>query len=157
MIYAVIGVGPRSGTSFVMHKLEEAGLSMFYDPDIYEPDEDNPHGYYECDPVAVQEQDGVVAKMWPSPIINQVGIARAVVLRRFDRDAQLKSIKGRMAVEKEACDRLGLSAEQYIDIPESIVNAGLMFEHRTFFTENLDSSIDEIIEYMSEPKTRSIN
>ena len=156
MIHAVIGAGPRTGTSWVMRQLEEAGLPVFWSEEFYEADADNPYGYYEADPQALIEQDGVIAKVWPGPLMNQLGIVRGVVLYR-DREAQLKSIRERMKKEQEACDKLGLSAEEYIDLPSNFLDAGLLFEYQVFMTENLNNTISDIIEYMSEPIERSIN
>ena len=157
MIYAVIGAGPRSGTSWVMNQLEEAGLPVYWTDGLYVADADNPYGYYESEPQEQAEQDDVICKVWPGPTLNQVGIARAVILYR-ERKAQLASIKRRMnGEEKEACSRLNMSAEDYIDMPCNFLKAGVLFESRRFRTETLDNHIEDIIEYLSEPFERSIN
>lgn len=157
MIYAVIGAGPRTGTSWVMRKLEEAMLPVFWSDEFYEADAENPYGYYEADPKALLAQDGVIAKVWPGPLINQLSISRAVVIHR-DRETQLASIREKMnGRDKEACEKLGLSAEDYIDLPSNFLDAGLTFEYQVYNTELLDDNIEGIIEYMSEPIERSIN
>lgn len=61
---------PRSGTSMMMRLLEAGGLEILMDQ-IRRPDEDNPRGYYEFEPVKrtkqdpswVRSSDGKVVKM----------------------------------------------------------------------------------------------
>lgn len=47
---------PRSGTSMMMKMLEAGGMEVLTDQ-IRAPDEDNPRGYYEFEPVKQIEQD----------------------------------------------------------------------------------------------------
>ncbi len=47
---------PRSGTSLAMRMLEAAGIEILRD-DVRAPDADNPHGYYEYDPVRATKRD----------------------------------------------------------------------------------------------------
>jgi hypothetical protein len=55
MIIVVSGL-PRSGTSMTMRMLEKAGIETLTD-EIREPDQDNPKGYYEYQPVKDLERD----------------------------------------------------------------------------------------------------
>ena len=55
MITIVSGL-PRSGTSLMMQMLEAGGMPVLVD-DVRRPDEDNPRGYYEYEPVRRTEQD----------------------------------------------------------------------------------------------------
>jgi len=47
---AIVSGLPRSGTSMMMRMLQEGGLEAFTDG-IRQPDSDNPHGYFEFEPV----------------------------------------------------------------------------------------------------------
>lgn len=47
---------PRSGTSMMMKMLEAGGLPILTD-DVRSPDEDNPRGYYEYEPVKHLDRD----------------------------------------------------------------------------------------------------
>jgi len=47
---------PRSGTSMMMHMLEAGGMEVIVD-NIRQPDADNPHGYYEFEPVKRLKED----------------------------------------------------------------------------------------------------
>jgi hypothetical protein len=47
---------PRSGTSMMMHMLEAGGMEVVVD-NIRQPDADNPHGYYEFEPVKHIKKD----------------------------------------------------------------------------------------------------
>jgi hypothetical protein len=47
---------PRSGTSMMMHMLEAGGMEVMVDH-IRQPDADNPHGYYEFEPVKRIKED----------------------------------------------------------------------------------------------------
>ena len=54
-IYVVSGL-PRSGTSMMMQILAAAGLPLLID-DKRPPDEDNPLGYFEFEPVKRSRED----------------------------------------------------------------------------------------------------
>ncbi len=61
---------PRSGTSMMMRMIEAGGMPLLTD-DVRKADEDNPHGYYEYEPVKkiredpswLEEADGKAVKM----------------------------------------------------------------------------------------------
>ena len=89
---AVTGIGPRTGTSFVMSYLHEAGLIVNghkFLPDLVVP-EHNPNGYWELDPSEDIPTTGIskLWRLWEYKNINKV-----VLLERQDVDAQLRSIK----------------------------------------------------------------
>jgi len=64
---------PRSGTSMMMQMLDRGGLPALTD-NVRQPDEDNPKGYYEFEPVKRTKQD-------PSWLEQAVGKAVKMVYR----------------------------------------------------------------------------
>lgn len=64
---------PRSGTSMMMRMLEQGGLPVIVD-NIRKPDEDNPQGYYEFEPVKKTKDD-------PSWVNGSAGKAVKMVYR----------------------------------------------------------------------------
>lgn len=52
----VVSGAPRSGTSMMMRMLEAGGLAPLTDG-LRPPDRDNPHGYYEFEPVKKTKED----------------------------------------------------------------------------------------------------
>jgi len=52
----VVSGAPRSGTSMMMRMLADGGLPALTD-EIRKPDRDNPHGYFEFEPVKKTRQD----------------------------------------------------------------------------------------------------
>lgn len=89
MIGAVVGLGPRVGTSFVMHQLTEAGLPTFWSGEN-NPTKGSPYGEYETDREELPYLDQKVVKVWPGGH-RHCFIERAVVLHR-DLDEQIESV-----------------------------------------------------------------
>ncbi len=150
MIRAIMGVGPRSGTSFTMRKLHEAGLPVHWDSSIDEqmPAEGNPRGYYETHFKDYKSLEDVIVKVWPLSA-RFADIERMVILER-DRDSQIASIEKQMVREQALLETLGISwsAEDFRDKSAEALNLYLSIPHLRVRTEDLDERIDEIINYM---------
>jgi len=150
MIRAIMGVGPRSGTSFTMRMMHEAGLPVHWDPSIDEtmPAEGNPQGYYETHFQNYQSLEDVIVKVWPLSA-RYADIEKMVILER-DRDSQIASIEKQMVRERELLATLGIawSAEDFRDRSAEALNLYLSIPHLRVRTEDLDERIDEIINYM---------
>ena len=69
-ITRVSGV-PRSGTSMMMQALEAGGLQPLTD-NIRKPDEDNPKGYYEFEPVKKTKDDPTWLKNAPGRVVKMI-------------------------------------------------------------------------------------
>lgn len=150
MIRAVMGVGPRSGTSFTMRMMHEAGLPVHWDSSIDEkmPAEGNPQGYYETHFQDYRSLEDVIVKVWPMSA-RFADVEKMVVLER-DRDSQIASIEKQMVRERALLDTLGItwSAEDFRDRSAEALNLYLSIPHLRVRTEDLDERIDEIINYM---------
>ena len=150
MIRAVIGVGPRVGTSFTMKSLIDAGLPVHWDSRLEAifPAEGNPAGYYETDHVNLPDLSDVIVKVWPLAA-HLASIEKAVILER-NRDCQLASIEKQMVRERELLATLGITwtAEDFIDQAEKALTPLLSIPHLRIRTEDLDDRIDDIITFM---------
>ena len=150
MIRAVIGVGPRVGTSFTMKSLIEAGLPVHWDQCVDDllPTAGNTAGYYETDHVNLPDLSGVIVKVWPLAA-HLASIEKAVILER-NRDCQLASIEKQMVRERELLATLGIdwTAEDFIDQSEKALTPLLSIPHLRIRTEDLDDRIDDIITFM---------
>ena len=150
MIRAVIGVGPRVGTSFTMKSLLDAGLPVHWDSRLEAilPAEGNPAGYYETDYVNLPDLSDVVVKVWPLAA-HLASIEKAVILER-NRDCQLASIEKQLVRERELLATLGITwtAEEFIDQSEKALTPLLSIPHLRIRTEDLDDRIDDIITFM---------
>ena len=139
MIYAVCGVGPRTGTTFVMEQLHKARLPVYWTSWIK-----NEGAGFDLFPDELPSLRNVIAKVFP-PFLRFGNIGRVVLLRR-DREDQIRSIK-------QQAEREGLShvnADRLIALHElsaSKIEVPVMDVR----TENLSDSVDEIIEWMSVP------
>jgi hypothetical protein len=150
MIRAVIGAGPRVGTSFTMRKLEEAGLPVHYDQDINDllPCEGNSGGYYETHFSKLPDLKDVICKVWPLGV-NGANIEKAVILER-SRDSQLVSIEQQMGRERALLETLGIdwSAEEMLSRSVEALTPLYSIPHIKVRTEDLDDEIDNIINFM---------
>lgn len=91
MIGAVIGIGPRTGTSRVMEMLEYHAFRVSYVDDEI-PDEGRVGYHFEYPVEMLPEADGTIVKLWPHGYRNTL-IERALFLYREDYEAHLKSIR----------------------------------------------------------------
>lgn len=140
MIGAIIGVGPRTGTSRVMQMLTEAGFNTHYHEDTV-PDSDRIGGHYETPPAKLHELDNVIAKVWPHNV-DKVLITHAVFLVR-DRESQIRSIAEQAEREKIeiAC------AESIIDGCITRLDGLMIPEVLGVRTHEIDDRIDDICRF----------
>jgi len=101
-INVVTGYGQRTGTSFVMQKVKEAGLpingEMFLDGLTI--NKHNPNGYWEINPFELpfllknNKLNNSICKIWPSVLeyIEHPKINNIVVLKRKNKQKQLESM-----------------------------------------------------------------
>jgi len=135
-IIVVTGL-PRSGTSLIMQMLRAGGMELLVN-DHRSPDEHNPRGYFEYEPVKRIETDsswlplasGKVVKV-VVPLIKAIAmqeIPATIILVRRDMNAVLRSQK-RMAesrgvsVSDEDQDRLAQIFAQQLDESIRLINA----------------------------------
>lgn len=149
MIRAVMGAGPRTGTSWTMHRLAQAGLPVEYSQSVEDvmPAEGNPLGYYECLLSDLPTANAII-KAWPLTADPMI-IERMVVLYR-DRSTQLASIERQMTRERELLDAAGIvwTAEEHLDKSLDALQPFLGIPHLAIRTEDLDDRISDIINYM---------
>jgi hypothetical protein len=143
MIYSVTGAGPRTGTSFVMRKLYEAGLPVYWTLGY-----DFPDAEYEVRTNELFMLNNVIVKIWPR-FLSKVNISRMVVLKR-DRTTQIKSLKRQIEREREAGWTILEKPESLIDQYRWIVNNS-QIPKREYRTEELDENIVDIVNWLSEP------
>lgn len=150
MIRAVVGRGPRVGSSFVMRRLHEAGVPCHWDDALTDilPVEGNPDGYFETPYQNYRSIRNKVVKVWPLSM-HFADIERMVVLER-SRESQLASIKKQMARERTLLEErsIVLTPEEFIDRSHNALELYLSIPHLRVRTEDLDERIDEIISYM---------
>lgn len=149
MIRAILGVGPRVGTSWTMSKLVEAGLPVHYNADFSDlfPEEGNPMGYFET---PVEEHLAItnkIVKVWP--LAPHPNIERMVILER-DYDAQLTSVTKQMVREKEFLAKLEIdwSPSEFITKSKAAVAPLLSIPHIRVNTDDLTERINEITNYL---------
>ena len=143
MIYSVTGAGPRTGTSWTMGKLIEAGLPVYWTESL------NIAGSkYDTWHDEFSELDNVIAKVWPNHL-QRANVAKMVVLHR-NESTQLKSIKQQMKRERNQGLVIEQTPKQLIDQAKWILDQ-IKIPRLVVRTEELDDRIDEIIEWMSVP------
>jgi hypothetical protein len=143
MIYAVTGAGPRTGTSFVMGKLREAGLPIYWTPGY-----DFPDAEYEVRMNELSTLNRVIVKVWPR-LLSRVNISRMVVLKR-DRATQIKSLERQIEREREVGWTILEKPGSVIDQCRWIVDNSQV-PKREYRTEELDDNIADIVSWLSEP------
>jgi hypothetical protein len=156
-IVVVTGIGPRSGTSFVMKKAKDAGLPILGEAfsRITVP-KHNPDGYWECPTSDPTELDNNISKIWYSTLVtlDPSLISAVVVLERKDKLAQMHSI---YKVFKDECKVWPVFA-RLLDPCDAL------YEHMTdlnkwlnqldqnkvmrVYTEDLDSEISSILSFL---------
>ena len=150
MIRAIVGTGPRVGSSFVMRSLIEAGLPVHWNKELEAvlPSEGNPSGYFETHLSDLHGLSDVICKVWPLGV-GEADIERMVVLER-GRKAQLRSIELQIEREKHLLDVVGLdwTPEDFLDKSLEALQPLLSIPHLRVRTEDLDERIQEIINYM---------
>jgi hypothetical protein len=150
MLCAVIGNGPRTGTSFVMRKLHEAGLPVVWDASLNIPGAD-----YDIMPEDVLRVEYGIVKTWPIAL-RSLSLHRAVVLRR-DHAAQMRSVYEQQAREDAAQVKLHEGEADLVAMVtahQRALNRWLLdSRHKTevldIRTEDLDGRTDEIIDWFA--------
>jgi hypothetical protein len=160
----VTGMGPRTGTSFVMQQAIAKGFPVVghqFLEGLTVP-KHNIHGYWDCYPGEIEHHltttglDKQIVKIW-YPILkdlNTTCIDRILVIERQDKEQQLKSMY--KVWEDESKLPLIKAANIDIDLPT------LLEEHTKglkqllkdiknkmiVFTEDLDKEIDVILDFL---------
>jgi len=117
------------------------------------PKEGNPGGYYDVNPYSIRNIKDGVAKIWPVSLGSvEVPISKLVILERKDREQQYKSIAKQM--EREPFNFADLTPEFITKAAEAWLNHWLQSQDnlivRSYYTEDLDDSIDEIVSFLGE-------
>lgn len=156
-IVVVAGMGPRTGTSFVMQRAFAAGLPIAGTKfPMYTIPEHNPEGYWEAVGLKHSMLDSHIAKLWYSDLvrIDHGLISNIVVLERKDKLAQMHSI---YKVFKDECKLWPSLAKQFT--PSDIIyKHNKQLNHwldqrdqntvMRVYTEELNDSIDAILQFL---------
>ena len=156
-IVVVTGMGPRTGTSFVMQQAMKARLpakgTQF---PIYTVPKHNPDGYWEMINLTVNEMDNHIVKLWTPDLvkIDHARISHVVVLERKDKLAQVHSM---YKVFKDEC-------KQWPELAKHFTPTDVLYHHNNILnlwlsqrdqqtimrvhTEDLNESIESIIRFM---------
>ena len=148
MIYAVTGAGPRTGTSFVMGKLREAELPVYWTDHLKVVGAEYDTWYPE-----LIDLDNVIVKVWPNHL-SYAKVGRMLVLRRGYAQ-QVKSIHRQIRRERKQGYIIHDTPKQIIEKSNWILNKSKI-ERMEIRTEELTERINEIIEWFSEPFRESV-
>jgi len=164
-IAVVTGVGPRTGTSFVMQQALVHGLPIFGKKFIegHTVESFNPLGYWDIDfrdPFKLKDLEGHVCKVW-HPLLPLVPTNCTVLLERRDTVAQIESIRRIYHAE------LQLKANR--PLLDNVNPEVIFYYYQTamklwletqdpsnilkVYTEDLDGQIDNIIEFLKKGLT----
>ena len=158
----VTGIGPRVGTSFVMHEAKKAGLPVTA-PKFLElhVKEQNPNGYWEFDPKEIQE--GLKTDRWNNQVIklwawslnltNLNKKNRVVVLERQNKTQQRKSISKTLRLEEEKLNiTTGLTAnnniEEHVGYMYKWINSNPTSDLIHEYTEDLNNNLQFILKFL---------
>jgi hypothetical protein len=156
-IVVVTGVGPRTGTSFVMKKAKDAGLPIIGEAfnNTVVP-KYNPEGYWETTTLDPKQLNNNIVKLWYPNLItfNTNQISRIVVLERKDKLAQMYSI---YKVFKDECklqpifatliNPIDIFYEHTIHLNEWL-NKQNQNKIMRVHTENLTDSISDVLSFL---------
>ena len=145
----VTGIGPRVGTSFVMHEAYLSGLPVVGELFPWYVDKrDNPNGFYEMpwdEEIKPSDYRDTVIKLWdPWPFRKR--IQRLVIIEREDKEAQLKSMK-------TVNEKIRFDQQTHLDIIEHFLEQKkrlIKIPHFFCYTEELDNKIKDIISYLGD-------
>ena len=149
----VTGIGPRVGSSFVMQQCKANGLLVNGDKFLQGllPTEGNPLGYYDLFPWDVSTLHQGIAKVWPVQLHSiSAPVNRMVILQRRDLTEQIKSCKRQ--IEREPFN-IDMPPEEIIEMSKERLQKWLFDTktiHNTYYTEDLDSCIDDIVQFLGE-------
>ena len=149
----VTGMGPRVGSSFVMQQCKANGLNVNGTKFLQGllPKEGNPLGYYDLFPWDVSTLQLGIAKVWPKQLHSiSAPVNRMVILQRRDLTEQIKSCKRQ--IEREPFN-IDMPPEDIIEMSEERLQKWLFHNktiHNTYYTEDLDSCIDDIVQFLGE-------
>jgi len=166
----VTGLGPRTGTSFVMQSLVNAGLPVMghkFIQDLLIP-EHNPLGYYEIDPREDFIDNGnFIVKLWSHQLscVDFSKVFKIVVLERRDKESQkqsmLKVLKDELSLpmylnlsnsDSFSDNNISNTIDSLVDKYTSSVNE-LLCSHKDVlrvYTEDLNKDINKIIDFIKE-------
>ena len=156
----IVGLGPRTGTSFVMKTLTDLGYPTVGEPEVegWTSSINNPDGHFDLEPSVLvdglingQFKDKIL-KIWPPALPLARGLEKIVVLERGDENAQLQSIQRSLDAE---CTEHGIETTH---TPDDILRLHISSFTEWFdgqntvpfihvFTEELDERIEEIIAF----------
>tara|TARA_R100000664_G_C2756190_1_gene144011 strand:- start:648 stop:1112 length:465 start_codon:yes stop_codon:yes gene_type:complete len=149
----VTGIGPRVGSSFVMQQCKANGLNVNGTKFLQGllPKEGNPLGYYDLFPWDVSTLQLGIAKVWPKQLHSiSAPVNRMVILQRRDLAEQIKSCEKQ--IKREPFE-INWTPEEIIQMSKYALKEWMTLNevnHKTYYTEDLDSCIDEIIQFLGE-------
>lgn len=154
-LVVVTGVGPRTGTSFIMQQAKEQGLPVYGDKFItgVTIPKHNPLGYYETTNLTSLPKHGVI-KLWGNQL-NTVGfenISSLLLLERKDKFAQLESINKVLKDELKLNPYIQTSAEEIfyssIEYLAKWSKEISCTNNKHVYTEDLNAELDSILSFM---------
>jgi hypothetical protein len=150
----VTGSGPRVGSSFVMQQCKANGLYVNGDKFLKGllPVEGNPKGYYDLLPPEIKKVRKGVAKVWPVSLgYLKVPVKNVVILKRKNLDNQIESCQEQ--VKREPV-KIPTTCEELIKFSSKCLEEWLskqnFVESRSYYTEELDDHIEDIVSFLGE-------
>ena len=157
----IVGVGPRTGTSFMMSTLRHHGFPVIGEEQVpgWTAPANNPDGHFELDPETLVEGllesrfEDKVLKIWPPALHLAQGLDRIVVLERQNKLAQAVSIERCLKHESESIGiQTDINPDDVIDLHTQALNAWLDTDPGVpafhVFTEELDDRLDDVIAFL---------
>ena len=162
----IVGVGPRTGTSFVMRRIKEHGFPIIGEAHVegWTSPVNNPQGHFDLAPQDLiqglldESFTDRVLKVWPPMLHIATGLERIVVLERRDRLAQLASIERCINNELMENDHpdFNIKPDELLSTSINALDAWLdtrpQVSYIHAYTEDLDQRIDDIITFIGESK-----
>ena len=149
----VTGMGPRVGSSFVMQQCKANGLNVNGTKFLQGllPKEGNPLGYYDLFPWDVSTLQLGIAKVWPKQLHSiSAPVNRMVILQRRDLAEQIKSCEKQI---KREPFKINWTPEEIIQMSKYALEEWMTLNkvnHKTYYTEDLNSCINEIVQFLGE-------
>ena len=125
----IVSGAPRSGTSMMMRMLEQGGIPPLTDG-VRPPDRDNPHGYFEYEPVKRTKDDA----SWLAHAAGRAVKMVHVLLRDLpaDRDYRVvlmrRDLREMLASQRLMLERLGRDAGKLSDERKAEIFAAQLAE-----------------------------
>lgn len=158
----VTGVGPRTGTSYIMQQALLSGLPILGEKfiDGYTISEFNNNGYYDLHPEKLNEYDynNKIIKSWYPflSLFDSNDFSNILVLERKDKEKQQESIlkvyKEEVKLQKLSGVLSKINPYNFIPVYEEGLNDWLKNKNKDkilrVYTEDIDSNLKNILTFL---------